>query len=73
MEQTAAAQLKDGWACSVTGLQLPLKTGGMPMKRLIILGAVLLVSLIAVLYVIGHAMDYDPEWDDREDHNDNQR
>ena len=67
MEQTAAAQLKDGGACSVTGLQLPLKTGGMPMKWLIILGGLLLVSLIAILYAIGHAMDYDPSWDDRED------
>lgn len=43
------------------------------MKWLIILGAVLLVSLIAVLYAIGHAMDYNPEWDDREDHHDHKR
>ena len=43
------------------------------MKWLIILGAVLLVSLIAVLYSVAHAMDYDTSWDDREDHNDNQR
>ena len=43
------------------------------MMWLIILGGVLLVSLIAVLYAVAHAMDYDPSWDDREDHNDNQR
>ncbi len=41
------------------------------MKWLIILSAVLLVSLIAVLYAVAHAMDYDPAWDE-EDHNDNQ-
>ena len=40
----------------------------MPMKRLIILGAVLLVSLIAILYAVAHAMDYDPAWDEGEDH-----
>jgi LPXTG-motif cell wall-anchored protein len=44
------------------------KTGGMPMMWLIILGAVLLVSLIAVLYAVAHAMDYDPAWDEEEDH-----
>jgi hypothetical protein len=40
----------------------------MPMKWLIILIAVLLVSLIAVLYAVAHAMDYDPAWDEEEDH-----
>lgn len=40
------------------------------MKWLIILSAVLLVSLIAILYAIAHAMDYDTSWDDMEDHDD---
>ena len=40
----------------------------MLMMWLIILIAVLLVSLIAVLYAIAHAMDYDPAWDEEEDH-----
>ena len=40
------------------------------MMWLIILGGLLLVSLVAILYAIGHAMDYDPAWDE-EDHNDN--
>ena len=40
----------------------------MPMIWLIILGGLLLVSLIAILYAIGHAMDYDPAWDEEEDH-----
>lgn len=70
MEQTAAAQLKDGGACSVTGLQLPLKTGGMPMMWLIVMACVLLVSLIAVLYAVAHAMDYDPSWDEDEQEGD---
>ena len=44
------------------------------MKWLIILSAVLLVSLIAVLYAVARAMDYDTSWDDREDKpDDNQR
>ena len=76
LEQTAAAQLKDGGACSVTGLQLPLNSGGMPMMWLIILSAVLIISLVAILYAIGHAMDYDPAWDsalDEEDHHDHKR
>ena len=34
------------------------------MMWLIILSAVLLVSLIAVLYAVAHAMDYDPAWDE---------
>ena len=42
----------------------------MPMMWLIILSAVLIISLVAILYAIGHAMDYDPAWDE-EDHNDN--
>lgn len=47
----------------------------MPMMWLIILSAVLIISLVAILYAIAHAMDYDPAWDsalDEEDHNDNQ-
>ena len=37
------------------------------MMWLIILGAVLIISLVAILYEIGRAMDYDPAWDeDRE-------
>lgn len=48
------------------------KQGGMPMMWLIILGAVLLFSLVAILYAIGHAMDYNPEWDE-EDHHDHKR
>ena len=43
------------------------------MMWLIILGAVLIISLVAILYAIGNAMDYDPSWDDREDHHDNKR
>jgi hypothetical protein len=38
----------------------------MPMMWLIILSAVLIISLVAILYAIGHAMDYNPEWDDME-------
>lgn len=38
------------------------------MKWSIIFGVVLLVSLIVVLYAIGHAMPYDPSWDEEEDH-----
>ena len=37
------------------------------MKWLIILSAVLLVSFVAILYAIGHAMDYDPAWDEDKD------
>ena len=37
------------------------------MMWLIILGAVLIISFVAILYAIAHAMDYNPEWDDRED------
>ena len=40
----------------------------MPMIWLIILGGLLLVSLIAILYAVAHAMDYDPAWDEEEDH-----
>ncbi len=40
----------------------------MPMIWLIILGGLLLVSLIVILYVVAHAMDYDPAWDEEEDH-----
>ena len=39
------------------------------MMWLIILSAVLLFSLVAILYLVGHAMDYDPSWDE-EDHDD---
>ena len=38
------------------------------MMWLIVMAGVLLVSLIAVLYAVAHAMDYDPAWDEEEDH-----
>lgn len=40
------------------------------MMWLIVMAGVLLVSLIAVLCAIAHAMDYDPSWDNKEDHHD---
>lgn len=43
------------------------------MKWLIILSAVLLFSLVAILYAVGHAMDYDPAWDEEDKPDDNQR
>ena len=47
------------------------------MMWIIIMGGLLLVSLVAILYAITHAMDYDPAWDqalDEEDKpDDNQR
>lgn len=43
------------------------------MVWLIVMAGVLIVSLITVLYAVTHAMDYDPSWDDREDHHDNKR
>lgn len=40
------------------------------MVWLIVMVGVLLVSLIAVLYAVANAMDYDPAWDEE---NDNER
>ena len=40
------------------------------MMWLIVMVGVLLVSLIAVLYAVAHAMDYDPSWDEDEQEGD---